>query len=161
MNAHNNEQHDQEQGDALAVVAGHDLDWHAYLDHPTRGRLGYVVGGADVDWDPVAATDALAAQGWAVVGGTGGWRETEPEQPWQWVAAVRACAPAARPAGGEGAAVSIADDLARYLPAPGGERAVARRGPGARRRGAEPARTGRRRNGCGARPWGWGRAPQG
>lgn len=118
-------EHDQEQGDALVVVAGHDLDWHAYLDHPTRGRLGYVVGGADVDFDPVAATGELAAHGWAVVGGSQGWRETGPEERWQWVAAVRACAPAARPAVvGEDAAGSIADDLARYLPAQNGERRV-------------------------------------
>lgn len=73
-------------------------DWHAYIDTPDRGPLGYCLGhGADtVDletglpdgepWSPTTATAVLAREGWLVVGG---WRDAPEGADHQYEADVR------------------------------------------------------------------------
>lgn len=71
----------------ITAGAAYDAEWHVYLTCPTRGPLCYCTGvGPDEDFDPAAATQVLAKDGWKVT--KDGWRETPPEEEYQYVALV-------------------------------------------------------------------------
>lgn len=90
---------DQQQ--LLLARAEHHGDWHAYIDCPARGPLGYCLGhgGDELDddgqpisepWSPETASEALAREGWEVVGA---WRDAAPDAEHQYEADVRPAPP--------------------------------------------------------------------